>query len=147
MILPGACLAHSETRLGRGRPAGGWAERGERATARPGKPPGGPQRGGPSSSEEQWDVSGFSAQWVTGSLHFFPLGMGELPEERSQEATADTQQERTLVGRVNREQLHPEQDFPFPAALVLKNPPASAGDPSDALSIPGSGRAPGVGNG
>ena len=73
--------------------------------------------------------------------------MGEQQEERSQEATPDTQQERILVGRVDREQLHPEQGFPFPLALVLKNPPANAGDPRDALSIPGSGRAPGVGNG
>ena len=72
--------------------------------------------------------------------------MGEQQEERSQEATADTQQERSLVGRVDREQLHPEQDFPFPVALVLKNPPANAGDPRT-LAIPGSGRAPGGGNG
>ena len=46
--------------------------------------------------------------------------MGEQQEERSQEATPDTQQERILVGRVDREQLHPEQDFPFPLALVLR---------------------------
>ena len=47
VLPPGACRAHSETRLGRGRPAGGWAERGERAAARPGESPGGPRRGGP----------------------------------------------------------------------------------------------------
>ena len=32
-------------------------------------------------------------------------------------------------------------------ALVAKNPPASAGDTRDTGLIPGSGRAPGVGNG
>ena len=31
--------------------------------------------------------------------------------------------------------------------LLVKNPPASAGDIRDAGSIPGSGRSPGVGNG
>ena len=31
--------------------------------------------------------------------------------------------------------------------LVEKNPPANAGDPGDAGSIPGSGRSPGEGNG
>ena len=30
---------------------------------------------------------------------------------------------------------------------MVKNPPASAGDPKDLSSIPGSGRSPGVGNG
>ena len=33
------------------------------------------------------------------------------------------------------------------AALVAKNPPASAGDIRDVGSIPGSGRSPGIGNG
>ena len=32
-------------------------------------------------------------------------------------------------------------------ALVVKNPPASAGDPRDLGSIPGSGRSPGGGHG
>lgn len=32
-------------------------------------------------------------------------------------------------------------------ALVVKNPPANAEDTSDARSIPGMGRSPGVGNG
>jgi len=32
-------------------------------------------------------------------------------------------------------------------ALVVKNPPATAGDIRDAGSIPGSGRSPGEGNG
>ena len=32
-------------------------------------------------------------------------------------------------------------------ALVVKNPPANAGDTRDEGSIPGSGRSPGVGNG
>ena len=31
--------------------------------------------------------------------------------------------------------------------LVVKNPPANAGDARDVGSIPGSGRSPGVGNG
>ena len=31
--------------------------------------------------------------------------------------------------------------------LVVKNPPANAGDGRDAVSIPGPGRSPGVGNG
>ena len=31
--------------------------------------------------------------------------------------------------------------------MVVKNPPGSAGDPSDLSSIPGSGRSPAVGNG
>ena len=31
--------------------------------------------------------------------------------------------------------------------IVVKNPPASAGDAGDAGSIPGSGRSPGEGNG
>ena len=36
----------------------------------------------------------------------------------------------------------------FPqVVLVVKNPPANAGDTRDAGSIPGSGRSPGVGNG
>ena len=35
----------------------------------------------------------------------------------------------------------------FPTGASAKNPPANAGDPRDALSIPGSGRAPGVGTG
>ena len=30
---------------------------------------------------------------------------------------------------------------------MVKNPPANAGDARDAVSIPGSGRCPGVGNG
>ena len=34
-----------------------------------------------------------------------------------------------------------------PVALVVKNPPANAGDLKDVGSIPGSGRSPGVGNG
>ena len=33
------------------------------------------------------------------------------------------------------------------AALIVKNPPASAGDIRDVGSIPGSGRSPGEGNG
>ena len=33
------------------------------------------------------------------------------------------------------------------AAIVVKNPPANAGDTRDAGLIPGSGRSPGVGNG
>ena len=32
-------------------------------------------------------------------------------------------------------------------ALVVKNPPANAGDPGDMGSIPGSGRSPGQGHG
>ena len=32
-------------------------------------------------------------------------------------------------------------------AIVVKNPPANAGDSGDAGSIPGSGIAPGIGNG
>ena len=32
-------------------------------------------------------------------------------------------------------------------ALVLKNPPANAGDARDVTSIPGLGRSPGIGNG
>ena len=32
-------------------------------------------------------------------------------------------------------------------ALLVKNPPANAGDAREAGSIPGSGRSPGVGNG
>ena len=35
----------------------------------------------------------------------------------------------------------------FPGALVVKNPPANAGDIRDMDSIPGSGRAPGGGHG
>ena len=35
----------------------------------------------------------------------------------------------------------------FPGGVVVKNPPANAGDTGDAGSIPGSGRAPGGGNG
>ena len=35
----------------------------------------------------------------------------------------------------------------FQVALVVKNPPASAGDARDTGSIPGLGRSPGVGNG
>ena len=31
--------------------------------------------------------------------------------------------------------------------LMVKNPPANAGDPRDMSSIPGLGRSPGVGNG
>ena len=35
----------------------------------------------------------------------------------------------------------------FPSGSVIKNPPANAGDASDAGSIPGSGRSLGRGNG
>ena len=35
----------------------------------------------------------------------------------------------------------------FPGDLVVKNPPANVGDTGDAVSIPGLGRSPGVGNG
>ena len=35
----------------------------------------------------------------------------------------------------------------FPGAVVVKNPPANAGDIRDAGSIPGLGRSPGGGNG
>ena len=35
----------------------------------------------------------------------------------------------------------------FPGGLVVKNPPAIAGDRGDTGLIPGSGRSPGVGNG
>ena len=35
----------------------------------------------------------------------------------------------------------------LPGGLVVKNPPAIAGDRGDTGSIPGSGRSPGVGNG
>ena len=35
----------------------------------------------------------------------------------------------------------------YTVALVVKNPPANAGDIKDAGSIPGSGRSPGEGNG
>ena len=50
----------------------------------------------------------------------------------------------------------PEETTPIPleqscldhqVALVIKNPPASAGDIGDTGSIPGSGRSPGEGNG
>ena len=34
----------------------------------------------------------------------------------------------------------------FPGGALVKNPPASAGDPRDAGSVPGSGRSPGGGN-
>jgi len=35
----------------------------------------------------------------------------------------------------------------FQVALMVKNPPADAGDVRDTISIPGSGRCPGEGNG
>ena len=35
----------------------------------------------------------------------------------------------------------------FPGGSVVKNPPADAGDTGDVGSVPGLGRAPGVGNG
>ena len=35
----------------------------------------------------------------------------------------------------------------FPGGMLVKNPLASLGDARDSLSIPGSGRPPGVGNG
>ena len=35
----------------------------------------------------------------------------------------------------------------FPEEVIVKNPPASAGDIRDAGSMPGSGRSPGEGNG
>ena len=35
----------------------------------------------------------------------------------------------------------------FQVALVVKNPPASAGDARDTVSLPGWGRSSGVGNG
>ena len=39
------------------------------------------------------------------------------------------------------------EDNSFQVALVVKNPPANAGDAGDSGSIPGSGRSPGGGNG
>ena len=41
----------------------------------------------------------------------------------------------------------PEKDWASQVALVVKNPPANAGDIRDSGSIPGSGRSPGGGNG
>ena len=38
-------------------------------------------------------------------------------------------------------------DWGFPGGTVVKNPPGNAGDTGDKVSIPGSGRSPGVGNG
>ena len=35
----------------------------------------------------------------------------------------------------------------FPGSVVVRNPPASAGDSRDTVSIPESGRSPGAGNG
>ena len=35
----------------------------------------------------------------------------------------------------------------FPGGSVVKNPPANAGDPGDAVLIPRWGRSPGTGNG
>ena len=37
--------------------------------------------------------------------------------------------------------------YGFPDGTVVKNPPANTGDARDADSVPGLGRAPGVGNG
>ena len=45
----------------------------------------------------------------------------------------------------NNHALHNQRGVPDGA--VVKNPPATAGDTGDGGSIPGSGRAPGVGNG
>ena len=41
----------------------------------------------------------------------------------------------------------PQKLLDFPAGIVIKNPPANAGDVRDVGSIPGLGRSPGVGNG
>ena len=35
----------------------------------------------------------------------------------------------------------------FPGSVVVRNPPANAGDSRDRVSVPGSGRSPGAGNG
>jgi len=35
----------------------------------------------------------------------------------------------------------------FPGSVVVRNPPANAGDSRDTVSIPGPGRSPGAGNG
>ena len=53
------------------------------------------------------------------------------------------------LGRVIRELVSQSyhQRRASPVALVEKNPPAHAGDVSNAGSIPGSGGSPGVGNG
>ena len=43
--------------------------------------------------------------------------------------------------------MGPWLDVGFPDGAVVKNSPAKAGDARDVVSIPGSGRFPGVGNG
>ena len=41
----------------------------------------------------------------------------------------------------------PQKLLDFPAGIVIKNLPASAGDVRDVGSVPGLGRSPGLGNG
>ena len=54
-----------------------------------------------------------------------------------------------LAGSVSPEAslLHLPSPWGFPHGSVVKNPPANAGAARDAVSIPGSGRSPGEGNG
>ena len=52
-----------------------------------------------------------------------------------------------LVKPVHESERSHLSERSFPAALVVKNPPANAGDIRDEGSIPGSGRSPGGGRG
>ena len=50
-------------------------------------------------------------------------------------------------GRTRLSDFHFHFKASFPGGTTVKNPPANAGDAEDRGFIPGSGRAPGVGNG
>ena len=53
---------------------------------------------------------------------------------------------RERFGQPNKIQVSPKH-IGFPGGLVVKNLPANTGDTEDAVSIPGSGRFSGGGNG
>ena len=52
-----------------------------------------------------------------------------------------------MDGDIDLDQIFMDWTHQMQEVLVLKNPPANAGDIRDAVLIPGSGRSPGVGNG
>ena len=52
-----------------------------------------------------------------------------------------------VQGYLIKHYAHPPLKLEISKTLVVKNPPANAGDTKDLGPIPGSGRAPGVGNG
>ena len=89
--------------------------------------------------------------------HRFDHWVGKIPWRRARQPTpvflpGKSHGQRSLTGclhlRVQLSVVHKKYTYyNFPGGLVVKNPPANAGDSGDTDFIPGSGRSLGVGNG